>query len=97
MLHRFLKCIAIKCDKFIYLVPAASSKGVYTFIVILAQLWLLGNHSEFVNKSAITVAKKVSKLYAVHVLMLSFSECYRVQLLRTLGNGVSGAGNSDEC
>ena len=80
MLHRFLKCIAIKCDKFIYLAPAASSKDVYTFIVILAQLWLLGNHNELVNKSAISVAKKVSKLYAVHVLVLSFSECYRAQL-----------------
>ena len=78
MLHRFLKCIVIKCDKFIYLAPC--SKDVYTFIVILAQLWLLGNHNEFVNKSAITVAKKVSKLYAVHVLVLSFSECYRAQL-----------------
>lgn len=56
MLHRFLKCIVIKCDKFIYLAPC--SKDVYTFIVILAQLWLLGNHNEFVSKSAITVAKK---------------------------------------
>ena len=28
MLHLFLKCIAIKCDKFISLVPATSSKDV---------------------------------------------------------------------
>ena len=39
MLHLFLKSIAIQSDKFISLAPAASSKDVYTFIVILAQLW----------------------------------------------------------
>ena len=84
MLHLFLKCIAIKCNKFSSLAPTASSKGVYTFIVILAQLWLLGNHTELVNEPPITVAKKGSKLCAVHVLVLSFSECYREKLFKEL-------------
>ena len=49
LLDKYIACYivsSIKCDKFIYLAPAASSKDVYTFIVILAQLWLLGNHNE---------------------------------------------------
>ena len=84
MLHLFLKCIAIKCDKFISLVPATSSKDVYTFIVILAQLWQLGNHTKLINKPPITAAKKGSKLCTVHVSVLSFSECYRAKLFKEL-------------
>ena len=76
MLHLFLKYIAILCDKFIYLAPAASWKDVDTFILILVQLWLFENHGKLVNKSSITVIKeKVSKLYAVHVSVSSYSEC----------------------
>ena len=73
MLHLFLKCIAVKCDKFISLAPAASSKDVHTFIVILAQLWLLRNHTELVNKPPITVAKK--RVQTVRYACLSVIFC----------------------
>ena len=38
MQHHFLNCIAVQCDRFISLAPAAISKDVYAFIVMLAQL-----------------------------------------------------------
>ena len=76
--------MAIKCNNFISLAPSASSTDVFTFIVILAQLWLLGNHTELVNKPSKTIGKKGSKLCAVHVLVLSFSECYRAKLFKEL-------------
>ena len=54
-------------------------------------MWLFENHGKLVNKSSITLIKeKVSKLYAVHVLVSSYSECYRAQLFKkTFDNGVS--------
>ena len=61
--------------------------------------WLFENHGKLVNKSSITLIKeKVSKLYAVHVSVSSYSECYRAQLFKkTFDNGVSRAGNSNKC